>query len=211
MTATSILNRLLALAGVAAALVAGLFAFGRISDDGTVSMGLTTVWFGVVLVAAAALAWRRRELLWPLAVGYGAVALAAAVLVVAPTLFDKEVNERVVTASGGNVELASGSFVSIAHEGRGTAAVVELPGGRRKLTLTNFETDSGPDLRVYVSTGDPAGGDLGEFEDLGGLKGNIGNQQYTLPRGLDLARYSTVVVWCRAFSVAFTSAGLERT
>jgi hypothetical protein len=61
-----------------------------------------------------------------------------------------------------------------------------------------------------VSTGDPAGGELGDFEDLDALKGNVGDQQYTLPRGLDLGRHSTVVVWCRAFSVAFTSARLER-
>jgi hypothetical protein len=27
---------------------------------------------------------------------------------------------------------------------------------------------------------------------------------------VQIARYSTVVVWCRAFSVAFTSAPLER-
>jgi Electron transfer DM13 len=210
MTATSITQRLLAFVAVAVALAVGLLAFGRISDNATVSMGLTAVWFGVVFVAAAALALRRRALFLPLAAGYGAVAIAAAVLVVAPTLFDKEVNERVVRATGGNVEVASGSFVSIAHDGSGSAAVIELPGGERKLTLTRFETDPGPDLRVYVSTDDPADGDLGDFEDLGALKGNVGNQQYTLPRGLDLGRYSTVVVWCRAFSVAFTSAGLER-
>jgi hypothetical protein len=210
MTATSMIQRLLAFLAVAVALVAGLFVFGRISDNGTISMGLTAVWFGLVFVAAAALAQRRRALFWPLAAGYGVVAVAAAILIVAPTLIDKEVDERVVTASGGNVQLAAGSFVSIAHDGGGTAAVVELPGGERKLTITDFETDSGPDLRVYLSTGDPAGGDLGDFEDLGGLKGNIGNQQYTLPLDLDLDRYSTVVVWCRAFSVAFTSAGLER-
>ena len=210
MTATAIVIRLLAFVAVVVALVAGLFAFGRISDNETVSMGLTAVWFGVVFMVAAALGLRRRPLFWPLATGYGVVAAAAAVLVIAPTLIDKEVDERVVTASGPNLQLATGSFASIAHEGSGTAAVVELPGGERKLTLTNFETDSGPDLRVYLSTDDPAAGDLGDFEDLGGLKGNIGNQQYTLPGALDLDRYSTVVVWCRAFSVAFTSAGLER-
>jgi Electron transfer DM13 len=223
MTITSMIQRVLAFLAVAAALVAGLFAFGRISDNATVSMGLTAVWFGIVFLAAAALALRRRALLVPLAAGYGAVAIAAAILVIAPTLIDKEVNERVVVGAPasaapssaderprGNIQLAAGSFVSIAHEGSGKAAVVELPSGERKLTLTDFETDSGPDLRVYVSTGDPADGDLGDFEDLGELKGNIGNQQYTISRGLDLRRYSTVVVWCRAFSVAFTSAGLER-
>jgi hypothetical protein len=222
MTATSMVNRLLAFVAVVVALVVGLFFFGRISDDGNVSMGLTAAWFGVVFLAAAALAARRRGLFWPLALGYAAVAIAAAVFVIAPTLFDKEVDELVVTGvpastaperdapTRRNVQLAAGSFASIAHDGRGRAAVVELPGGERKLTLTDFETDSGPDLRLYVSTGDPAAGELGDYEDLGALKGNVGDQQYTLPRGLDLGRYSTVVVWCRAFSVAFTSAGLEK-
>jgi len=37
----------------------------------------------------------------------------------------------------------------------------------------------------------------------------MGNQQYDLPRGLDLGRYSTVVVWCRAFSVNFARAPLS--
>jgi hypothetical protein len=219
----SMSGRLLAFVAVVVALVAGVIILGRISDDANVAMGLTAVWFGIVLVVGAGLALRRRELFWPLAVGYGIVAVAAAVLVVAPTLFDKEVNERVARGTpasearapgaarpAGNVQLAAGSFESIAHSGTGDAAVVRLQGGERVVTLTDFETDSGPDLRLYVSTGNPASGELGDFEDLGALKGNVGNQQYTLPADLDLDRYSTVVVWCRAFSVAFTSAALEK-
>ena len=108
------------------------------------------------------------------------------------------------------MQIASGRFSSIAHESTGKAAVVELPSGARKLTLSDFETDPGPDLRLYVSAGDPADGDLGRFRDLGALKGNVGDQQYGLSRRVRIARYSTVVVWCRAFSVAFTSAPLER-
>ena len=46
------------------------------------------------------------------------------------------------------------------------------------------------------------------FEDLGGLKGNKGMQQYDVPAGLD--RYATVVIWCRAFTIAFGKADLER-
>jgi Electron transfer DM13 len=214
---------------VAVLLAVGVFIFGRISDNANVAMAVTAAWFGVVFVVGGAIALRRHELALPLATGFGIVAIAAAILVVYPTLNDKEVNERVVTGtpareapaqrgSGarreaprptGNVQIAAGSFQSIAHSGTGEAAVVELPSGERKLTLTSFETDSGPDLRLYVSTGDPATGDLGDFEDLGALKGNKGDQQYTLPAKLDLERHSTVVVWCRAFSVAFTSAALE--
>jgi hypothetical protein len=74
------------------------------------------------------------------------------------------------------------------------------------LTLTDFETDPGPDLRVYLVTGDA--GKLGDTVDLGALKGNRGNQQYAVARSIDTERYRTVVVWCRAFSVAFGSARL---
>ncbi len=212
--------RLSAFVVVVVALAAGLILLGRISDNATVSMGLTALWFGLVFVAAAMLVLRRRDLLWPLAIGYAIVAVAAAVLVIAPTLIDKKVDEQIVTAAPpapaeverapeGNIQVAAGRFSSIAHESTGKAAVVQLPSGARKLTLSDFETDPGPDLRLYVSTGDPANGDLGEFRDLGALKGNVGNQQYDLSRGVNLQRYSTVVVWCRAFSVAFTSAPLK--
>jgi hypothetical protein len=226
--------RVLAFLTVVVALLAGIFLLGRISDNATVSMGLTAVWFGLVFLVAAGISLRIRILVWPLAAGYALVAVAAAVLVIAPTLFDKKVDEQIVTgapaspgrtdgpgdagggdaesrrAPEGNVQVASGRFSSIAHESTGKAAVVGLPSGARKLTLSDFETDPGPDLRLYVSTGDPADGELGEFRDLGALKGNVGNQQYDLSRNVNLARYSTVVVWCRAFSVAFASAPLRR-
>jgi hypothetical protein len=81
----------------------------------------------------------------------------------------------------------------------------------RVLTLTNFATAAGPDLRVYVVAG-PASDEsqVEDFVDLGGLKGNIGNQEYTLPADLNRHRYRTVVIWCRAFTVLFARAPLER-
>jgi len=107
-----------------------------------------------------------------------------------------------------NVEVASGGFVPLAHPGTGTAAVVELAEGGRVLTLTGFGTDNGPDLRVYLTERDPAGGDIGAFVDLGALAGNQGDQQYAVPDDLDLVRYPNAVIWCRAFAVGFTSAAL---
>lgn len=108
-----------------------------------------------------------------------------------------------------NVELARGAFVSLAHESAGTAATVQLPDGTAVLTLVDFATDNGPDLRVYLTAQDPAaGGGIGEFADLGALKGNVGNQQYAVGPDIDLARYTTAVIWCRAFAVAFASAPL---
>jgi hypothetical protein len=65
------------------------------------------------------------------------------------------------------------------------------------------------DACCYAERSTACRGGVREFVDLGGLKGNKGTQQYELPVGLDLARYGPVVVWCRAFSVAFGSAALS--
>jgi hypothetical protein len=87
---------------------------------------------------------------------------------------------------------------------------VRRAGGGNVLTLTSFEVDNGPDLRVYLVVGRAGDeSEVTEFKDLGALKGNKGDQQYDLPRGLDLDRYSTVVIWCRAFSVNFARAALR--
>ena len=88
----------------------------------------------------------------------------------------------------------------------GTAAVVRAGSGN-VLTLTEFRTDAGPDLFVYVVPSGATDAVEGGVR-LGSLKGNIGNQQYALPAGLELDGAS-VVIWCRAFSVAFGAAQLS--
>ncbi len=108
-----------------------------------------------------------------------------------------------------NVEVARARFEPRAHSGRGVAAVVEVAGGLRQLTLTDFATENGPDLRLYLVRGPVRSDvDVDEHIDLGRLKGNVGDQQYAIPPEVDIAEYSTVVVWCRAFSVNFAQADL---
>ena len=100
-----------------------------------------------------------------------------------------------------------GTFSSLAHDTSGKAIVQELADGSRVLRLEDFETSNGPDVRVYLSAGKD--GSYGkDFVDLGGLKGNVGNQNYTIPSGADLDRYDTAVIWCRRFTVAFGAAKL---
>ena len=91
-----------------------------------------------------------------------------------------------------------------------TATTIRRARGGRVLTLTGFEVDNGPDLRVYLVAG-PARdeSEVDDFKDLGALKGNRGNQQYELAGGIELDRYQTVVIWCRAFSVNFARAPLR--
>ncbi len=108
-----------------------------------------------------------------------------------------------------------GSFTDAdsAHRGSGTAAVYELDDGSRVLRFEDFEVTNGPDLHVLlVPTGDPASRDLlGEvgYEDLGKLKGNLGNQNYEIPAGLDLGGAWTVVIYCDPFHVVFSTAQLS--
>lgn len=197
--------------GTIAVLVAGVVLWGRVANDDRTAMLLTAVWFVVVLVAGLLVSRSRRSMRGPFLLGYVVTAVGATVLLGLPMLSTNEVNEQVVAvdAASGNEEVASGSFAPLSHPGSGTATVVKLANGDHKLTLTDFETDNGPDLRVYLSTEDPADGELGDFEDLGALKGNVGDQQYDIPGGVDVERFAAVVVWCRAFSVGFTSAALE--
>ena len=65
---------------------------------------------------------------------------------------------------------------------------------------------------MYLSTA-PSNADTAAFDDdfidLGDLKGNIGSQNYEIPVGIDLDRYSTVVIWCVRFGVAFGAAELS--
>jgi hypothetical protein len=104
---------------------------------------------------------------------------------------------------------ARGRFRSHEHATTGEAAIVRLADGGRFLTLTSFETSPGPDVRVRLAPGGSFDGGADGAVDLGALKGNRGDQQYAIPRGVDAAG-GTVVIWCRAFSAPFGSARLPR-
>ena len=106
-------------------------------------------------------------------------------------------------SSGGNImEFAKGVFVSDAHPTMGTASVNE---NVTNLTLTNFKSDAGPKLLLYLSTEV----DSKEYVDLGELKGLEGDYNYAIPSGTDIEKYKYVVVWCIDFSVSFGYAELK--
>lgn len=112
------------------------------------------------------------------------------------------------------VLLKEGQFHSVAHDTRGMAAIYELPGGKRVLRFTDFETSNGPAVRVYlVSVDDAKDSDTiknASFVNLGEIKGNRGDQNYDLPADLNLSKYHSVTVWCQRFSVNFGTAPLAQ-
>lgn len=107
-----------------------------------------------------------------------------------------------------DARLARGRFRGAdGHASSGTATAVRRAGGGRRLTFSNFETDGGLDVRVYLVDGD--GSDVKDHVELGRLKGERGNQQYTVPSSVDLSRYRTVVLWCIPYTVRVAVAPLR--
>ena len=127
---------------------------------------------------------------------------------------NRRVHEELPAAKGGAPEqmLASGTFHGIAHPTTGTATIYRLGDGSRLLRFTSFETSNGPDVHVYLVAADDAKDSAGVlsagFFDLGLIKGNIGDQNYSFGSDVDLSKYRAVSVWCKRFSVNFGTAPL---
>jgi hypothetical protein len=199
--------------------VAGIWVTGAVlTNDFTLAMRLTAGWMVLAGLIAVAIAYRSRAFRWPVLGAYAATVVVIGGYLSLSMFRDDVVDEQVAVAAPRapssstprNVLLGAGRFESVRHDAEGRAQAIELAQGGRVLTLTNFEVDNGPDLRVYLVAGPATSeGEVDDFEDLGGLKGNVGNQQYEISADLDLERYSTVVIWCRAFSVLFARAPLE--
>lgn len=108
--------------------------------------------------------------------------------------------------------LFEGNFHGVSHETKGVASIHQFPDGKRVLRFTEFETSNGPDVQVYLVAADDAEDSetvtKAGFIHIGALKGNIGDQNYDLPSGVDLSKHRAVTVWCRRFGVNFGTAPL---
>ena len=132
-------------------------------------------------------------------------------------MVNRQVDEAMPTAQGGSSAqpLESGQFYSILHPTEGTATIYQMGDGSRVLPLTSFRTSNGPDVHVYMVAAedakDAATVEKAGLVDLGVIKGNIGDQNYTLSSDLDLTKYRSVSIWCKRFSVNFGAAALRPT
>jgi hypothetical protein len=130
---------------------------------------------------------------------------------------NRRVNEEIPVAQNGSPPqpLESGQFYSILHPTKGIATIYQVGDKARVLRFTNFSTSNGPDVHVYMVAAedakDVATVENAGFVDLGVIRGNIGDQNYTLPDDLDLAKYRAVSIWCKRFSVNFGATPLRPT
>jgi len=114
------------------------------------------------------------------------------------------------------VVLSTGTFVDQEHPTSGQVSIISLPDGRRILRIEGLDTSDGPDVHVCLTDAPVTAGvdgasvfDKGAYVSLGKLKGNQGNQNYEIPATVDLAKLSSVSLWCDRFDVSFGAAELQ--
>lgn len=150
------------------------------------------------------------------------VLLAVVWWLASPLFLDRTVDEAlpvdgVVVSEDGDTEANKNLFdqpsllrlgvfagTDAVHRGSGEAQVYVLPDASRLLRFEEFSVTNGPDLRVLLT----ADGDARDSIDLGALKGNLGDQNYEIGSDVDLDRYNTAMIYCRAFHVVFATAKL---
>lgn len=142
-------------------------------------------------------------------------AAAAATEAPAPTAAPAPTEAPAPTAAPAEpVALSRGSFTFLdnLHWAEGAATIYRLADGSHVLRLEPFTAQNGPDLFVGISghpmprTNDETYG--AGYVELARLKANQGNQNYPIPADVDLSAFKSVVIYCKAFSVVFSTAEL---
>jgi hypothetical protein len=153
---------------------------------------------------------------WKLVIPIAAIAAFLAWYAFRPErlVVNRRVDEAMPAAQGSSSPqpLFSGQFYGILHPTAGAATIYRMGDGSRVLRFTSFSTSNGPDVHVYMVASDDAKDvatvQQAGFIDLGVIKGNVGDQNYTLGPDVDLSKYRAVSVWCKRFSVNFGAAPL---
>jgi hypothetical protein len=99
--------------------------------------------------------------------------------------------------------VSQSNFTSNAHT---TSGCIKLysKNGAKNLVFEGFKTDSGPDLRVYLSKST----NNNVFIEAGKLKATNGNFFYTVDGSINTIDYKYVLIWCEDYSVLFGNAQL---
>ncbi len=132
---------------------------------------------------------------------------------VSPLWIDRVVSESLPEELNVTV-IKQGTFrdADTTHRGKGRAEILKTSGGSHLLRFTEFEVTNGPDLKVWlIKADDPKSSDdvkSSEWLSLGPLKGNKGDQNYTIPKDANIDDYRSVVIWCKQFGVLFSPAPL---
>lgn len=129
-------------------------------------------------------------------------------LVFSTFMFSCKKDEAVVNPPAevvaGLTTVYQGSFTGSAHTTTGTVKLAKDAAGKKYLVFDNFKTDSGPDLRVWLSD-DLKGTNYAEITN----KVINGAYQLDVSANVDTDKMRKVLIWCKSFSVLFGSADLK--
>ncbi|MEM8644268.1 MAG: DM13 domain-containing protein [Pseudomonadota bacterium] len=110
--------------------------------------------------------------------------------------------------------VAKGTFIHAnpadpVHYGKGSVSVYPST----VFLGEDFEVGPGPDYHVYLvpksDIRDSSQVKETMFVDLGRLRAFKGSQNYTIPAGVDLKDFPSVVIWCQQFGVLISPADLQ--
>ena len=97
----------------------------------------------------------------------------------------------------------SGTWTKKANTVNGNWSIASK-GGKKQLSLKGFKTATAPDLKIFLSPHSVAG--VTSKNALQGailvakLKSSKGDQTYSLPSGIDLSKYQSVIIHCEKYS-----------
>lgn len=137
----------------------------------------------------------------------------AAGIFIFPYLFPPPPAAERLTEADRSPLTATGTFIHAdpsdpVHYGSGKVSVYE----KTVFLEPDFKVGPGPKYHVYLvpkaKIRSSADVKAGKHVDLGRLRSFEGSQRYTIPAGVDLKQYASVVIWCEAFGVLISPADL---
>lgn len=100
--------------------------------------------------------------------------------------------------------LKQGTLMGIGHTASGQVSIYDDK-GTKVILLDPYSSQSGPDLKVYLSKDINAS----EYINVGKLKSITGKQSYMVPGNPDISQYNYVHIWCEQFTVVFGRAEVK--
>jgi hypothetical protein len=150
----------------------------------------------------------------------GFIAGAGGMLIAFPFLFPLPVVAETAPDAANVLQIGTFKFDETApgrdavHWANGTGALYRTDGDVVLRFDETFEAGPGPNYWIYLNT-TPVGEEAAFNADAGRvkiapLKSFTGGQNFTVPAGLDIAKFHTVTIWCESFSVYIGSAALPK-
>ncbi len=131
-----------------------------------------------------------------------------------PYLFPPPPADETLRIDAGQKLVAEGMFIHAnpkdpIHYGKGKVSVYK----HNVFLHDDFEVGPGPKFHVYlvpaaiIRQSDVVSSSM--FVDLGRLRAFKGSQNYRIPDGLDLEKFTSIVIWCEQFKVLISPADLS--